>query len=159
MSATPLRSSETSASRSTSPWAKASSTRNSWRASRASSRPDHAEVEQPDPAVGPEHVPGVGVGVEEALLEHLLVVGLHQLARRLDALGSLGRLEQRHAADDLVHHQQPARRELAVAARHGERGYPLDDLAHADDVARLLAEVELVAQGARQLLGRASAGR
>ena len=57
---------------------------------------DHAQVEQPDPAVGPEHVARVRVGVEEALLEHLLVVGLHQLARRLGALRALRGLEQRN---------------------------------------------------------------
>ena len=113
---------------------------------------DHAQVEQPDPTVGPEHVARVRVGVEEALLEDLLVVGLHQLARRLDALRALGGLEQRHPVDDLVHDQQAPGRELAVTARDADPAVAVDDLAHADDVARLLAEVELVAEGAGDLL-------
>ena len=115
---------------------------------------DHAQVEQPDPAVGPEHVPRVRVGVEEAVLEDLLVVGLHQLAGRLGALGALRRLEQRHAAYDLVHDQQPARGDLAMTSRDGDAAVALNDLVHPDDVARLLAEVELVAQRARHLFGQ-----
>ena len=92
------------------------------------------------------------VGVEEPLLEHLRVVGLHELACRLGALGSLGGLEQRDAVDDLVHHQQATSRELAVTARDAESAVAIDDLAHADDVARLFAEVELVAQCAGDLI-------
>ena len=40
---------------------------------------DHAQVQQPDSVVGPEHVARVGVGMEEAVFEDLLVVGLDQL--------------------------------------------------------------------------------
>ena len=56
------------------------------------------------------------------------------------------------AVDDLVHDQQARGRELPVTARDADPVVAGDDLGHADDVARLLAEVELVAQRARDLL-------
>ena len=67
--------------------------------------------------------------------------------------GPRRRLEQRDPVDDLVDHQQAAGGQLAVTARHADSPVGLDDLAHADDVARLLAEVELVAEGAGDLIG------
>ena len=91
--------------------------------------------------------------MEEAVLEDLLVIGLDQLTRRLGALRALRGIEQRNRVDDLIDDQQARGRELSVAARDADAVIARDDLAHADRVARLLAEVELVAKRARDLLG------
>src|SRR5581483_1233384 len=50
----------------------------------------HAEIEQVDRAVPPQEVPGMRVGVEEAVGEDLLVVGLEELASGLPAFVPLG---------------------------------------------------------------------
>jgi hypothetical protein len=113
---------------------------------------DHPEVEQPDGVVGPQQVAGVRVGVEEALVEDLLVVQLEELPSGLRAgLPDRG-LDDRHAVDDLVHHEQAARGQLVVAEGHGHAAARRRDLGHPLDVACLLAEVELLAQRPGHLL-------
>src|ERR1700694_742079 len=53
---------------------------------------DHPEVQEVDLVVPPHQVPGVGIGVEEAVNENLAVVGLQQLASSLLSRLTLRRL-------------------------------------------------------------------
>ena len=78
---------------------------------------DHAEVEEVDPPVRPEQVPGVGVGVEEAVGEDLAVEGFEQLAGGLLALGALRRLAHRPAGNQLQHEQALRREPMVDAGR------------------------------------------
>ena len=104
----------------------ASSRQNASRSSSRSSRvvrldlADHPEVEEVDLAVPPlACCPGCGSAWKKPSVEDLPVVRLEQLPRGLLALGPLGRLADRDALD-LLHHEQPRGRELAVDARHVE---------------------------------------
>ena len=66
----------------------------------------------------PHQVPGVRVGVEEAVDEDLLVEGLEQLPSRLPA-GPSG--AEAAGAAYVLHHQEPGGRVVRVHHRHPDR--------------------------------------
>ena len=119
-----------------------------------------AEIEQhqPRPAVGaPLHqeVAGVGIGVEEAVAEDLLAVGLGQQPRHLVGVDS-GRAQARHVGDldavDELHHQHAARGQLPVDARDRHVVAPAEHARHRLGVVPLVHEVELAGHVAGQLV-------
>ena len=77
----------------------------------------HPEVEEVDRVPPPQQVARVGIGVEEPVGQDLAVVRLQELARGLPSGGPLGRLADGDALD-LLHHQEPGAR--VVAVDHGD---------------------------------------
>ena len=110
---------------------------------------DHPEVEEVDPVVPPLHVARVRVGVEEAHGQDLAVVATRGAAAPPPLRAAPSGASRIGHALDLLHDEQPRRRELLVDAGHGEARVRREDLAHPLDVRRLLAEVELAAQRRR----------
>ncbi len=118
---------------------------------------DRAEVDQADDFAGQdEHVAGVGVGVEEAVVQHFLddeARGVHGDAVAVEAGGvEGGQIVDLDAAQPLLHHQA-ARRKFPVDARHVDVLFVREVLAEAVGVAPLAAIVQLFAQGVGELLG------
>ena len=118
---------------------------------RRSSSPDHPQVEEDHPSVGPAQVARVRVGVEEPGAQDLLQEGLHELARRLHPDLARRRLAERDAAH-LLHHQQPAARQLAVGPRHRQPVERPHDQRQPLEGLGLELVVELALQRGREVL-------
>ena len=74
-------------------------------------------VEDDHLAVGPQQVAGVGIGVEETVVEDLEEEGFQELARRRAAGLSRRRLGHGHALN-LLHHQQAGGGVLGIEVRY-----------------------------------------
>ena len=100
--------------------------------------PDHAQVEQGDPPfVRDEDIPRVGIGVEEAVDQNLLQVGLEDLFGEERPLYVLfaQRPERRDLlALDVVHREHAARAVIEDGLGHHDQLEFLQVLAHRDQV-------------------------
>ena len=115
---------------------------------------DQAEVEEPDAVTRQdEEVAGVRVAVEEAVLEELAEGGLDDVLRhQLEVVARLGRdLGDLHAFQ-VLEREDGLRGEVRQHARDDHERAVLGGLGHGAGVPGLSAEVELLVNGAVELL-------